>query len=154
MNVTYGYGWFHAKKQLSEKWDESRARKAHEKRRLYAAVVEQEGAPLCFLEINNKYIGVGFLDNLQRDYLNYSFEEIMPGKLFLSQISRLDFEGNSDHLKCETTHMFEQDGNVTTRIRNFVEDSRSEKESRTDVTANWEPYPEFGQYQSIIRMER
>ncbi len=66
MKITYGDGWFRAKKRLTETWNEDRARKTHDKRKQYVAVVGDVCSPACFVEINNNYIGVGFLDALLR----------------------------------------------------------------------------------------
>lgn len=154
MKTTYGYKWSRVKKRLTETWDESQARKAHEKRKLYAGVIEQGAGPMCFVEINNNYVGVGFLDASLREYLSYTFDEVEPGKMFLNEATHREFEDGSDKVKSGTTYMFKQDGNVTIVSEDFLTNVRSDKETHADVSGNWEPYPEFGQYQSIVRENR
>ena len=154
MNVTYGKSWFRARKRFTETWDEGRARKSHDKRELYVAVVGQSSSPACFVEINNDYIGVAFLDTSLREYLSYQFQELEPGRLFLTMATHREFEGGSDKVKSGTTYYFKQDGSVTIESEDFLTNTRSVKEAYTDVSGNWEPYPQFGQYLSIIRENR
>jgi hypothetical protein len=152
--MTFGRLWFRAKKCLTETWDESQARKAHDGRQLYVALVGKGSAPSCFVEVNNTYIGVGFLDPLLREYLGYTFQECEPGRLFLSTATRRQFEGDSDRVKSGTTYCFKPDGSSSIAWENFVPHSSSFVETRCNVVDNWEPYPVFGQYESIIRENR
>jgi hypothetical protein len=154
MKITYGYKWFRPKRRLTETWDESRARKSHEKRQLYVAVVGEASSPTCFVEINNKYVGVGFLDALVREYLCYTFDEVEPGRLFLSEATHREFDGDSDKVSRGETYIFKQDGSVRVEKENFLENSHSVAESKMDVTGNWDAYPSFGRYESIIRKSR
>ena len=154
MKVKFGKLWFRAKKRLTETWDESRARDCHENRQLYVAVLEADSGPSRFVEINNDYIGVGFLDALLREYLSFQFQEVEPGRLFLTMATHREFEGDSDKVKCGTTYYFEQDGLVTIESEDFVKKTHSVKETQADVSGNWEPYPAFGQYQSVVRENR
>ncbi len=154
MNMTFGKSWFRAKKRLTEKWEEGRARKCHEKRQLYVAVVGEGSSPSCFVEINNDYIGVGFLDTALREYLSYQFQEIEPGRLFLTMATHREFEGDSDKVKSGITYYFKQDGNVTIESEDCLGHTHSVKETQADISGNWEPYPAFGQYQSILRENR
>jgi hypothetical protein len=154
MKITYGYKWFRPKKRLTEVWDEARARKAHEDRQLYVAVVGEITSPTCFVEINNNYIGVGFLDRLLREYLSYTFDEVEPGRLFLKAATHREFDGDCDKVSRGETYMFGQDGSVRVRKEDYLESNHSVAESKLDVGGNWEPYPTFGQYESIIRENR
>lgn len=154
MNVSFGKSWFRARKRLTEKWDEERARKCHEKRQTYVAVLGEDPSPFCFVEINNDYIGVGFLDTLLREYLSYQFQEVEFGRLFLTMATRREFEGDSDNLKSGATYYFKQDGIVTIENEAFTTNTRSVRETQADVSGNWETYPAFGQYQSIVRLNR
>jgi hypothetical protein len=154
MKIIYGYKWFRAMKRLTETWDENRARSCHENRQLYVAVVEKDASPSCFVEIKNDYIGVGFLDGSLREYLSYQFQEIESGRMFLTMATRRKFEDGSDKVKSGTTYFFKQDGNVTIKSEDFLANTRSVKETQADVSGNWEPYPVFGQYHSIIRENR
>jgi hypothetical protein len=75
MTPTYCNGWFRHQKRAVTILDETTARQAHERRRPYTVVLGDLRAPNCFIEIDNDYVGVGFLDDLLREYLSYTFDE-------------------------------------------------------------------------------
>src|SRR4051794_6751063 len=94
MKITYCDGWFRARHRPGEIWDEARARKAYEERKLYAALIGDPQRPDCFVESNMDYIGVEFLDSNLRTHLGYTFVEKEPRKLFMVAM---------------TTHYYERD---------------------------------------------
>ena len=96
--ITFGKSWFRAKKGLTETWDEPKARIAHEQRQPYVAVVENDEGILCFIEANYDYIGVGFFDNASREFLSYQFQEVEPGRLFLTMATHREFDGEADRV--------------------------------------------------------
>lgn len=154
MNITYGKGWFRAKKRLTEPWNEDKARDCHAKRTLYVAVVSDESSPICFIESNMDYIGVGFLDSMLREYLCYQFQERTAGQLFLSMAIHREYDGNTDKVIKGTSYGFEEDGHVSIKEQDFESNTISTAERHADVSSNWDAYPEFGRYDSIIRKDR
>jgi hypothetical protein len=151
MKMTFGL-WFHAKKCLSETWDETRARKAREARQHYFALLGE--GPYCFVEVVKSCVGVGFLDALLREHLSYTFQGRESGQMFLSMATRRQFEGDSDTVKSGTTYYFKPDGTSSIEWENCVPHDRSFVETMCNVEGNWEPYPEFGDYESITRESR
>lgn len=154
MKLTYGYRWFRAKKRLTEAWDAARAADCHEHRQGYVAVLERDEPPSCFVEVNDGYVGVGFLDGSKREYLSYTFDEVEPGRLFLKAATHREFQGESDRVASGTTYNFALDGTVTIEGEDFTTQARSARQIQADVAGNWEPYPAFGQYDSITREDR
>jgi hypothetical protein len=152
--LIFGKSWFRAKKRLTETWDESKAMTAHEQRQPYAAVIGNEGRCQCFIEANNDYIGVGFLDNSMREFLSYQFQEIEPGRLFLTMATHREFDGETDQVTFGTTYYFKPDGCVTVESDDVAAAQLATKELRTDVSGNWETYPAFGEYCSLVRVGR
>jgi hypothetical protein len=65
-----------------------------------------------------------------------------------------EYADGSDKVKSGTTYYFEQNGEVTIEREDFLRNARSVEVTHTDTSGNWEPYPEFGQYQSITRENR
>lgn len=153
-NAIFGKSWFRAKKRLTELWDEKKAKLAHEERKPYVALIEKSRQIFCFIEANNDYIGVGFLDSAVREFLSYQFQEVEPGRLFLSMATHREFDGATDRVKCGTTYYFKPDGCVTVESEDVVTRQVITKKKMVDVTNNWEPYPNFGDYQSLARIER
>jgi hypothetical protein len=154
MKLTYGERWFQHKKRLTKIFDAKAARRRHEKRELYSILVGEESAPICVVEINNDYIGVGFFDEFVRQYLRYTFQEMEPGRAFLSQAIHREFDGTTDNVVRGTVYYFEREGRVTIKKDDYLANERQTKETTSDVTSNWEAYPEFGKYEAFLRKDR
>jgi hypothetical protein len=154
VDISYSKGWFRAKKRPLEPWDEARARKAHDQREPYAATANAGGAPKIFLEFSGDYVGVGFLDPRLREDLSYQFQERKPSQLFLTMATYRVFDGDTDRVERGTTYVFQEDGRVSIVEEDFGKGSRSTKETHSDVSGNWEPYPAFGSYEGLIKRER
>ncbi len=154
MSVTYCERWFRYKKKPTVLMDEDKARKAHEKRQLYTVILGDLRSPECFIEINNDYVGVGFLDNQLREYLSYSFDETSPGRMFLTMATHRVFDGQSDRVTGGTSYYFKEDGVVTIENEDFLSASKSEKKIQADVSGNWEKYPRFGDYAAVAQVNR
>lgn len=150
----YCKSWFRAKKRPTEIWTEQRARSAHAARLLYTAVVGSNENPSCFLEVNDKFVGVGFLDDKLRESLYYSFKEVEPGSLFLSMATYREFQGDSDTVASGTTYIFEQSGAVKIQKQFFNPHRVEVTDSTIDVTANYARRPEFGEYDDLVKVER
>lgn len=154
--ITYAKRWFRGKKRVTEPWDEARARKAHERKETYVATVYRDEDLYCFLEIAKGSVCVGILDELKREYLTYTFQLFQPGKLFLSSARQRTFEEETDNVLHSTIFYFKQEGSVTVAEYNGRTKEGSSKESvdKIDLSKNWEDYPDFGEYDSLIRLER
>ncbi|MCA9094078.1 MAG: hypothetical protein KDA68_11355 [Planctomycetaceae bacterium] len=153
--LTYGNRWFRGKKRIIEQWEESHACEVHSSRGTYVVVVGQNERSFCFIEISKEAVTVGFLDDLIREYLTYSFRELSPGKLFLKSARHRNFEGESDKLKTAKIFYFETDGRV--HIEEYDDKTQTVESSdaeSVDPAGYWEDYPEFGKYDSLIRIER
>jgi len=154
MDIHYSDGWFRAKKRPGELWTPEQARDAYSHRKLYAVVAGPLTRPHAFIEFNKDYVGVGFLDKFLRGYLSYSFEEVEPGRLFLTMATHREFDGDYDQVKKGTTYVFKQNGNVVTLTEEFPNGDKTRGETSADVSGNWENYPAFGEYDSLLRTER
>jgi len=147
--------WFRAKKKPIEIWSADQAQAAHDAGQTYTVLVDSMDRPSCFLEITKEFVGVCFLDDSLRENLNYQFREVSLGELFLTMATYREFDENSDHVKSGTSYMFEQNGEIKIRRESFSpESSLDVSSSQTDVSFNYEPFPFFGEYDSLIRIER
>lgn len=152
--VMYGKSWFLAKRRFTETWDDSKARAAHVSRKPYTAAISDQHSVVAIIDVNNDYLGVDFLDELGRDFLSYQFQELEPGRLFLTMATHREFAEKTDAVKSGTTYYFKPDGRVTIEKEDFTIPQLSESEKQVDVTGNWEAYPTFGDYGSITRVDR
>ena len=153
-NLVYCKSWFRAKKSPIQIWDEGKAREAHEARKLYTVLLGDPERPQCFIEINNDFVGVSFLDDKLRETLTYQFQEIEDGKLFLTMATYRDFEGDTDKVSEGTSYIFNQDGNIQIRKESFNPHDLKVSDTNGDVDGNYEDYPGFGSYESIALAER
>ncbi|WP_223064570.1 hypothetical protein, partial [Frischella japonica] len=117
--------------------------------------------PDCFVTIvpRNQYIGVHFIDNEGRTYLKYHFGEVKEDRtLFLEEVWFTQYiVGNSSEDEEYRIHFaFDQDGNYA--ARKYIDSKRKyedyEGNQTLDFSGLYEKYPEFGQYQGIIQLER
>lgn len=146
--------WFRAKKRPTEVWTEEQAKLAHLEKQSYTALVDSIERPYCFLEIADKVVGVGFLDEHLREPLSYDFQEVEPGKLFLTMATHREFDGETDTVVSGISYIFKQDGTVHMR-REFFNPHRLETATTSsDVSMNYAATPDFGEYDDFIRIER
>lgn len=154
--ITYSDGWFRARRMPGDIWGEETAREHHEKREYYGVVIGDLESPECFIEINDGFILVGFLDDLKREYLKYQFDEIESNKIFLKEAQYWEYDGDTDEKIFSTRYCFTPSGKLIiekTDIRtNDVE--INEAKERIDVSTHYGDYPIFGHYEDIIRIER
>ncbi len=155
-NVFYCKSWFRVKKKPIEVWGEDIAAQKHNSGEPYTVLIGSDKTPECFIEVvkENNMVGVGFLDAHQREYLMYQFHLLENDTLFLAMAVHREFDGDSDQVKTGTTYLFKQDGNITIRTENLTPYSLEESETAADVAANYDRFPDFGHYDSLIRIER
>jgi hypothetical protein len=147
--------WFRAKKRPTEVWTEAQARAASARGTLFTVLVDSVERPWCFLECNGPFVGVGFLDGRLRESTYYAFSRQGPdGPLFLTDATHREFEGDSDAVREGTTYVFQPDGTVRIRRQCFSPPSLETKETTADVSGNYAPWPEFGEYDDLVRVER
>jgi hypothetical protein len=127
----------------------------HHERKPYTAVIGNIERPTCFIEVNNDFLGVSFLDRLLREKLTYQFQEIEPSVLFLTMATYRDFEQESLKIEKGRNYTFSSDGKVRIREEIFAP-KYSCKTATTigDIKKNYEKYPSFGDYSSLIKIER
>ena len=146
--------WFRAKKKPTEIWSEEHASSAHVRKQTYTVLVDSAERPYCFIDVSEGVVGVGFLDEFLREPLTYAFQEVEPGRLFLSMATHREFDGSTDKVVNGISYLFEQDGSVKIRREYFDPHRLETAESTVNVSSNYSPMPEFGQYDELIRVER
>ncbi len=155
MRLRFGKSWFRARKRFTEEWESAKALEAHMNRQAYVAKVEGDGEGLCcFVEFNNDYVGIGFLDEELREFLSYQFQELEQDRLFLTMATHREFEGTSDTVRKGTSYYFKPNGQVTIESEDFEASRVTTRTTEADVSHNWDNYPKFGEYESILRTER
>ena len=147
--------WFFAGKRPLKPLDEAKARRRHVDRKPYTAVIGDNEPPSHVVSLAPPWVSVSFLDSSGREYLAYGFNEKQPRRLFLKSVSYREFEDEGDNPATFIMFNFDESGHVVIERRNMRTGEVSEKErDGEDVSANWEDYPEFGAYDSLLRRER
>jgi len=161
MKWTYCEQWNRLTEAPMRPLTPEQARARHESGELYTAVPASEGgsAPELRVELRLEtgYASVVFMDEYARDELNYQFT-LIDGSLFL-KTARLYRYGASQErggyadVESMETYRMTTDGVIQ---RTVEEGGVGTTESRygIDVSKNWEPVPEFGEYASLIRRDR
>lgn len=149
MRTTYCEGWFRWEKRPTRIWDESKARAAHERGRLYAVVLGEIESPESFLEITGDFVGVSFLDKHLREYLDYRFQTKEPGRLRMTTAITREFAAETDELKMATVYHFQDDGRVLIREEDREAGMIAEGEIPVELTQAWANYPAFGNYREV-----
>jgi hypothetical protein len=155
MSITYGKSWFRAKQRITEVWDERRAREAHLSKQPYAAYFNTEECRY-FVEMNGNSAAVGMLDLFGREYISYQFQEKELQRLFLTMAVHREFQDDTHVVLRGTILVFKPDGQVILEQEDFAKHTKltGPAENAIDVSQNWEPYPSFGDYSSIARINR
>ena len=130
------------------------SKEAHDKKQTYFATFFYSEKPFCFMECNAGFFYIGFLDEFNRVYLSYSFDEFEPNKLFMKQASFAEFDGNNEDAIKRTNYNFEPNGEL--KIISYFENEQEilTVQEPMDVSDLWENYPGFGNYDDLIKLER
>jgi hypothetical protein len=120
--------------------------------------------PWASVLLNDGNAIVHYLDEYQRPYMVYTFGgEYRKGYLFLESLHYFEYEGEEfkerDESIADTEYRFQPNGQLVIYKEYTKEDGhRYESEQAAahpvNVSSNWEPYPPFNQYVSLVRMKR
>jgi hypothetical protein len=154
MRVFYCKSWFRAKKRPTEIWPDEKARAAHAEKQTYTALIGDAERPYCFLDVSDRVVGVGFLDALLRESLTYAFQEITPGRLFLTMATHREFKDDTDEVAAASMYSFKPDGALQITRESFNPRSIETATSTCDVSGNYADVPGFGKFDDLIQVER
>lgn len=155
-NVYYCKTWSIGYKEPIDLWTVKKANKKHDIGESYTALIGSDSTPSCFINImkNSGWISVSFLDEHLREYLQYNFKILDGGDLFLSMAVYREFDGDTDLVINGTTYHFKENGHTIIREDNISDNTSERSEIYSDVVGNYEQFPEFGEYDALIRKER
>jgi len=92
------------------------------------------------------------LDRHLRDYLTCRFEARDSEKLFLSSATYHEYRGDSDAVALTEQYDFSEKGTVRFEKYHFQDGPLAARTCKVDVTGNWERYPYFGDYASMVEI--
>jgi hypothetical protein len=160
--VSYGERW---NPMLGRPVDEifpDEARRRYVDGPWFTAVIGNRARPESYIEIDPEkgFFGVHFLDTRGSVWLKYSFRRVDGRRLFLERVTRWLYpeDGqrhvNMDAVLVEKVHL-RPDGTVErTTVDNRTGEGRKERLADVPMDASWEAVPEFGDFDSIARLDR
>jgi hypothetical protein len=136
-----------------------------EGRELYiTALLSDNQQPYACIRFSNMFVVVEYIDEYNRVYMTYSFRtEYGQQNLFLYELEYFiypeDIEDFDVDNKDYVSYYFTQRGELTVTKEYNVGTTEHiqevfEAKQSVNVEKNWEPYPEFGKWESIVRMKR
>ena len=127
----------------------------HAKRLRYAIASGKSSSPDAVILMTGKSAQVEFFDENRRAILSFLFQEKKPDCLFLSMATHRVFSEDSDKPITAVTFTFQEDGSGYIREHDGTTKQTIVRQmAPSDVSHHWEPYPEFGRYEGLLRKER
>jgi hypothetical protein len=158
MSYSYAEKWSRSYKEAIKPLTEAEARKRHEKKgALYTVLLGDSARPSTIIEIVSlDSIQVEYYDESLRRVGYYQFVIQSNGQLFMVAAGFNQFDGDNRMPIWSRRLSFKPDGHVMSFEEDHVRDPGMETvvEKTVDVSLNWEPYPAFGDYASIARIDR
>ncbi|QHM13808.1 hypothetical protein C7M29_01482 [Bacillus subtilis] len=154
MKVYYCDEWSDIKKQPWNILDDCTAYLHHQKHEPYTAVLTEGEKPKYIVNVTNEWVSVGFYDDLTRKYLNYDFEVISDGKIFLRTAMYWEYDDATDNEVSSLIIGFREDGHIAMEKTDFKTGSVEERETSDNLKSNWDDFPKFGEYNHLCREER
>jgi hypothetical protein len=161
--VTYCFKWNSRRNRAGVPLSEAEAREQDAGGDEYTAVVPQAGSAhpvLVTVVWKNNFVGVSFIDEVGRKYMQYSFYKKNEASLFLTNVVIWTYPNDDPKLLFadavqQEEIQYREDGYVRRILIDKTEAVKDTTEySDVPVDDNWEPVPTFGDYRSIARKER
>lgn len=156
-SMRFGARWSDYRQKFNDTFSEAKARRRHALRKRYTALIETDDGTLAALELCfiGAYCIVSFLDDQGRCDQTHSYIPVEDGRLFLSAISKREFEGQSRWSKGGYAWSFTPEG----RMQILSSDDQRglvvlAENLPVDVSTHFEPIPAFGAWEPLLHRER
>ncbi|SHL52335.1 hypothetical protein SAMN02745136_05071 [Anaerocolumna jejuensis DSM 15929] len=153
MKIYYCDEWSDIKKKPWNIFDEQTACLHHQKKQPYTAILTEDEKPEYMVNVTKKWVSVSFYDERTRKYLNYDFEVVSDGKLFLRTAMHWEYDETGKELNSLIIG-YREDGYLAMEKRDFTTGFVEKREAMDSIEKNWDVYPEFGEYLFLCRKER
>ena len=148
----YYRSWLRWRKRPGQWLDADSARYRHEHRKSYTVLFADNIRPAVVLDLRADAVRIALMDYHLREWMVGLFEVFDGDRLFLTEANYQTFRGKSDAFALQETHRFQEDGTVVKEERHFQTGHAAPRTITMDVSRNWEPYPSFGDYESILAL--
>ena len=151
MKTIYCKQWSLFKKQPHCIISESEAKNKHINGESYVAVIYEAEKIKNVIEIDKVSLTVRFYNENQENYLLYGFAK-KGVKLFLNAAYHYLYD-NGEKIEM-TLFNFKETGELFMERSNNASEEVEQRDAIVDVVCNWEVFPQFGEYQGVIKVER
>jgi hypothetical protein len=160
MQATYSRRWNLVLHKPLDPISEQQARQLDEAGDYYTVAFTQDTTS-GYLEINwtERYLAVYFLDEQHRPGLCYTFTRLDQDRMFMNSVLRWEYP--DDQARAMTGAnlteelRYQQDGVVDREVRDdTAHEVRRQTITDVNLDINWEPVPQFGQWDSVTRLDR
>ncbi|WP_122385338.1 lytic transglycosylase [Pseudomonas savastanoi] len=154
-SIFYCKSWFRLKHRAIDPMDEATANALHLAKKPYTALIGSDSKPACFVEmiLDKNMVGVGFLDDHQREYLTYQFQCLDSETLFLTMAIHREFD-DAGKISVGTSYIFKESGELLIRREQLNPHKLEEAKSHFEPKDNYEKIPEFGDYSNVTKVNR
>ena len=135
-----------------------KAKKRHAAGKPYSVLIGSDTQPKAEVFVGKNSAQVGFFDQNLNEYILYQFsrknDENSSDRLFLNYALTREFNNNNE-IKLAYRYIFKPDGRVhIDRIVLHPEPMEQDMDTTADLSENWSDYPEFGEYDDLLRIDR
>lgn len=162
-NIYFCRSWFHYWGQPSDPITRDEAEAIFHREKMgegfYVLVDDPNRPTACLWYIvdasGKKGYKVDYLDEIGRKWLGYSFRQIRDDRLFLDGSGEGTYSGDNREADEDLGEIYTEDGLIRFSRKRRGEDFRDTwKDRLTALEHHYEPLPVFGEYDSILRIER
>ena len=153
MEIKFCEKWWYPRKRAINLLTKEQAEKYHLAKKPYSVIVTEGETIEYILEISENDIFVGFMNENCEKYLTYAFHREKDDDLFLNAVCYHDYD-DDNKLKAMLIFGFKTNGQLFMEKQNLLTGDVEEREANVDITCNWEKFPKFGEYDSLIKKER
>jgi hypothetical protein len=156
---SWAYGYYEPREPLSREEAETIFKHAQIGEG-FAALVDDPEKPTAFLDYGVNANGkisyrIDYLDDQLRTWHGYSFRQIRDERLFLDRAGDHTYFNDNREPDESLGQMYDEDGLIRFSRKRRGEDFRDTwKDRLTTLEYHYEPLPAFGEYDSILRLER
>lgn len=154
MEIYYCDEWSDIKKKPWNILDEHTAHTYHQKHKEYTAILTKDEKIKYIVNVTNEWVSVSFYDDFIRKYLDYDFEVMDNGKIFLRTAIYWEYDDETDKKESTLILGFRDDGYIAMEKRDFKTGLVEERETTDTLESNWDVFPDFGQYLYLCKEER
>ncbi len=152
MDMIFCQKWRIRKKKPINIFSREEAQKRHKAQKAYSVVLSEDKRILYVLDVVKNCVIVNFMNESVTPYLIYDFQLREDGRVFLKGAIFNEF---TNGIKIGfTIYNFHENGYVVMAKHDLLKNTFEERNGKYNVDCNWDVYPSFGDYSTLLRVDR